>query len=241
MNPSLRRRGSPQHSPPPHEILTESEEEYVSPDNSDHEALMPDQEQDLSSEDHLEPPSAPDEPPPPQPTTRPSSPPTSLRHPSPTLFWQSDGPQPHYLNIHFFKLVRIVGLRLYLDFEQDESYTPTRIILLAGSGANDLVEWSDMRLETPRGWVWADFSGVDDADDSFDEDNEEDETENEDNGDAQTHIPTTPAPPDLDLDALIPSAPASPSSSSSSPTPDLENTAPLTTPLPPNTTPSFPP
>ncbi|KAF1947412.1 galactose-binding like protein [Clathrospora elynae] len=94
-----------------------------------------------------------------------------LRHPSPSLFWQSDGPQPHYLNIHFFKLVRIVGLRLYLDFEQDESYTPTKIIFLAGSGMNDLQEWGEMRLESPRGWVWADFSGVGDPD-SDDEDDD---------------------------------------------------------------------
>ncbi|KAF2119966.1 galactose-binding domain-like protein [Lophiotrema nucula] len=87
-----------------------------------------------------------------------------LRSPSTSHFWQSDGPQPHWLNIHFFKLVRIVGLRLYLDFEADESYTPTRIVFLAGSGGNDLVEWGEMRLEQPRGWIWADFSGVGDAD-----------------------------------------------------------------------------
>ncbi len=100
-----------------------------------------------------------------------------LRHPSPSLFWQSDGPQPHYLNIHFFKLVRIVGLRLYLDFEQDESYTPTRIIFLAGSGMNDLQEWGEMRLESPRGWIWADFSNVGDASDdsSASEDDSEDD------------------------------------------------------------------
>jgi anaphase-promoting complex subunit 10 len=94
------------------------------------------------------------------------------------LFWQSDGPQPHYLNIHFFKLVRIVGLRLYLDFEQDESYTPTRIIFLAGSGMNDLQEWGEMRLESPRGWVWADFSGVGDASDD-DEEEEGDDSEDD--------------------------------------------------------------
>ena len=95
-----------------------------------------------------------------------------LRDPSPSLFWQSDGPQPHYLNIHFFKLVRIVGLRLYLDFEQDESYTPTKIVFLAGSGMNDLVEWGEMKLESPRGWVWADFSGVGEGD-SEEEDEDE--------------------------------------------------------------------
>jgi len=91
------------------------------------------------------------------------------------LFWQSDGPQPHYLNIHFFKLVRIAGLRLYLDFEQDESYTPTRIVFLAGSGMNDLQEWGEMKLESPRGWVWADFSGVADPDSDADEDDGEDD------------------------------------------------------------------
>ncbi|KAF3041158.1 anaphase promoting complex subunit doc1 [Didymella heteroderae] len=103
-----------------------------------------------------------------------------LRHPSPNFFWQSDGPQPHYLNIHFFKLVRIVGLRLYLDFEQDESYTPTRIIFLAGSGMNDLQEWGEMRLESPRGWQWADFSNVGDADSdsSMSEPDSEDDTFN---------------------------------------------------------------
>ncbi|KAH7081102.1 galactose-binding domain-like protein, partial [Paraphoma chrysanthemicola] len=95
-----------------------------------------------------------------------------LRHPSTDLFWQSDGPQPHYLNIHFFKLVRIVGLRLYLDFEHDESYTPTRIIFLAGSGMNDLQQWSELSLENPRGWVWVPFDQVGDPDDD-DDDNEE--------------------------------------------------------------------
>ncbi|KAF1914482.1 galactose-binding domain-like protein, partial [Ampelomyces quisqualis] len=85
-----------------------------------------------------------------------------LRHPSTNLFWQSDGPQPHYLNIHFFKQVKIVGLRMYLDFEQDESYTPTRIVFLAGTGGNDLVEWGEWRGEGPRGWVWVGFDGVDD-------------------------------------------------------------------------------
>ncbi|KAF2008984.1 galactose-binding like protein [Aaosphaeria arxii CBS 175.79] len=101
-----------------------------------------------------------------------------LRSPSTHLFWQSDGPQPHYLNIHFFKLVRIVALRLFLDFDSDESYTPTRIIFLAGSGMNDLVEWGEMRLEQPRGWIWADFEGVDDE--SSEDESEDDEDFSED-------------------------------------------------------------
>lgn len=98
-----------------------------------------------------------------------------LRHPSTSLFWQSDGPQPHYLNIHFSKLVRVVALRLYLDFEIDESYTPTKILFLAGSGGNDLVEWGELKCESPRGWVWVDFSGVDDHSSDDDEGDEEDQ------------------------------------------------------------------
>ncbi|KAF2740797.1 galactose-binding like protein [Polyplosphaeria fusca] len=96
-----------------------------------------------------------------------------LRNPSTLQFWQSDGPQPHWLNIHFFKLVRIVGLRLFLNFALDESYTPTRIVFLAGSGGNDLVEWGEMKLEQPRGWVWADFSGVDDPESESDDEADE--------------------------------------------------------------------
>jgi len=84
----------------------------------------------------------------------------ALRDPSPNQFWQSDGPQPHYLNIHFFKIVSIVGIRLYLDFGADESYTPTRIQFLAGMGRNDLVAFSIMELEQPRGWIEVDMSGV---------------------------------------------------------------------------------
>ena len=83
------------------------------------------------------------------------------------------------MNIHFFKLVRIVGLRLYLDFEQDESYTPTRIVFLAGSGMNDLQEWGEMRLESPRGWIWADFSNVGDASDESSADSDSDGSESD--------------------------------------------------------------
>ncbi|KAF2104363.1 galactose-binding like protein, partial [Rhizodiscina lignyota] len=82
-----------------------------------------------------------------------------LRAPSTSLFWQSDGPQPHHLNIHFFKLVEIAGIRIYLDFDLDESYTPTKIAFLAGTGYNDLQEWCVMQFEQPRGWMDVDFSG----------------------------------------------------------------------------------
>jgi len=84
----------------------------------------------------------------------------ALRAPSTAQFWQSDGPQPHHLNIHFFKMVAIVGMRIYLDFALDESYTPTLIRFLAGSGYHDLIEFSTMRFEQPQGWIEVDWEGV---------------------------------------------------------------------------------
>jgi anaphase-promoting complex subunit 10 len=84
----------------------------------------------------------------------------ALRHPSPTQYWQSDGPQPHMLTLHFFKLVAVVKIRVYLDFEMDESYTPTKMVFLAGMGGNDLVEFATWEGEGPCGWVDIPLEGV---------------------------------------------------------------------------------
>lgn len=75
-------------------------------------------------------------------------------------YWQSDGPQPHTLTLHFFKLVAIVRIRVYLDFELDESYTPTKMIFLAGMGGNDLVEFATWDGDGPCGWVNVPLEGV---------------------------------------------------------------------------------
>jgi len=77
----------------------------------------------------------------------------ALRDEDTNLFWQSDGPQPHHLNIHFSRLVSIMAIRIYLDFEADESYTPTRITLLAGTGYHDLIPFSALEFAMPKGWI----------------------------------------------------------------------------------------
>jgi anaphase-promoting complex subunit 10 len=87
----------------------------------------------------------------------------ALRTPNTNYFWQSDGPQPHHLNIHFFKLVAISGMRIYLNFDLDESYTPTLIRFAAGTGYHDLQEFSVMRFERPTGWIDVDWEGVGDC------------------------------------------------------------------------------
>lgn len=93
-------------------------------------------------------------------TSKPGCGVAALRHPSPSQYWQSDGPQPHTLTLHFFKLVAIVRIRVYLDFELDESYTPTKMVFLAGMGGNDLVEFATWEGDGPCGWVDVPLEGV---------------------------------------------------------------------------------
>ncbi|CAK1362313.1 unnamed protein product [Cercospora beticola] len=93
-------------------------------------------------------------------TAKPGNGVLALRHPSTTQFWQSDGPQPHTLNIHFFKLVSILRIRIFLDFLSDESYTPTKIQFLAGMGIHDLIDFAEMSFEQPTGWIDVDFGNV---------------------------------------------------------------------------------
>lgn len=98
-----------------------------------------------------------------------------LRNPSPTTFWQSDGPQPHTLTLHFFKLVAIVKMRIHLDFELDESYTPTKMKFFAGMSEGALVEFGSWEvtettdpetgevhssIEGIRGWIDIPLKGV---------------------------------------------------------------------------------
>ncbi|MCJ1452398.1 anaphase promoting complex subunit doc1 [Mycoblastus sanguinarius] len=93
-------------------------------------------------------------------TCKPSCGVQALLASSPSHFWQSDGPQPHLLTIHFVKRVTITKMRVYLDFLLDESYTPTRMQFLGGTGMHDLVQFAEWRGDEPRGWVDVELQGV---------------------------------------------------------------------------------
>ncbi|EGO56190.1 hypothetical protein NEUTE1DRAFT_44798 [Neurospora tetrasperma FGSC 2508] len=67
-------------------------------------------------------------------------------------YWQSDGQQPHLLTIHFLRRVEIRAIRFYVDYNLDESYTPTNIVWYAGTGHHDLIEFADVKLTNPVGW-----------------------------------------------------------------------------------------
>ncbi|GAB1731625.1 hypothetical protein NU195Hw_g4186t1 [Hortaea werneckii] len=106
-------------------------------------------------------------------TAKPGNGVAALRSPDLAHFWQSDGPQPHLLSIHFFKLVSIVHIRLFLDFENDESYTPTKIQFLAGMSVHDIQEFAELSVSEPQGWYEVSFDNVGRVDPE-DESDEED-------------------------------------------------------------------
>jgi anaphase-promoting complex subunit 10 len=68
-------------------------------------------------------------------------------------YWQSDGAQPHLVNIQFQKKVRLAELAIYADYKHDESYTPNKISVRAGNSFHDLREIKVIELEEPVGWV----------------------------------------------------------------------------------------
>uniref|UniRef100_A0A061RWN3 Anaphase-promoting complex subunit 10 n=1 Tax=Tetraselmis sp. GSL018 TaxID=582737 RepID=A0A061RWN3_9CHLO len=76
-----------------------------------------------------------------------------LRDGKTDTFWQSDGTQPHLINVQFQKKVKLRFVSLYLDYTLDESYTPSRIVLRIGNGFYDLKEVGLLDMDQPRGWV----------------------------------------------------------------------------------------
>lgn len=80
-----------------------------------------------------------------------------LRDESLDGFWQSDGPQPHYVNIHFAKRVLVKKIQLKMVFSLDESYTPSKLSVRAGTGLHDLQEVAFLNVNEPEGWIDVDL------------------------------------------------------------------------------------
>lgn len=73
---------------------------------------------------------------------------------------RSDGVQPHRMTISFVKRVEIRALRFYVDYTQDESYTPTRINWFAGTSLHDLLPFGTSQLVNPAGWIEVPLTGA---------------------------------------------------------------------------------
>ncbi|KAJ0403694.1 hypothetical protein P43SY_003806 [Pythium insidiosum] len=85
-----------------------------------------------------------------------------LRDNNVDTYWQSDGAQPHLINIQFFKKMTIQEVALYLDFKLDESYTPRKISLRSGSTVHDLKEIQTQTIAEPNGWITIPLTSPDD-------------------------------------------------------------------------------
>ena len=68
-------------------------------------------------------------------------------------YWQSDGTQPHLVNVQFQKKVFLSHVAIYSDFKLDESYTPSKISVRVGTSLSDLHEVKVVDLTEPQGWA----------------------------------------------------------------------------------------
>jgi anaphase-promoting complex subunit 10 len=86
-------------------------------------------------------------------TAKPGNGVDQLRDSSTETYWQSDGPQPHLVNIQFHKKMRIQEISIYTDYKLDESYTPSKISIRAGTNFHDLQQIKVEELVEPCGWI----------------------------------------------------------------------------------------
>ncbi|KAL1511399.1 hypothetical protein AB1Y20_006200 [Prymnesium parvum] len=86
-------------------------------------------------------------------TAKPGNGVEQLRDDNIDTYWQSDGPQPHLINIQFHKRMPIQEISIYTEFKLDESYTPSKLSIRAGTTFHDLQEIHVEELTEPSGWV----------------------------------------------------------------------------------------
>ena len=71
-------------------------------------------------------------------TAKPGNGVEQLRDNNSDTYWQSDGGQPHRINIQFHKKMSISQIWFYLDYKLDESYTPKKMCIRCGTTFHDL-------------------------------------------------------------------------------------------------------
>ena len=97
-------------------------------------------------------------------TAKPGNGVEQIRDDNVDTYWQSDGGQPHLINVQFHKKMSIVEIAFYLDYNLDESYTPKKLSVRAGTTFHDLVEVQAVELNEPMGWVTVPLAAPPDAD-----------------------------------------------------------------------------
>jgi len=67
--------------------------------------------------------------------------------------WQSEGPQPHLISIQFSRRMSVMSISIFVNVEYDDSYTPSKLSIRAGTFHGDLQEVRMVDLIRPKGWV----------------------------------------------------------------------------------------
>lgn len=75
-----------------------------------------------------------------------------IRDTSTETYWQSDGSQPHAIQVTFSRRVAVSHVCLYLDYNLDESYTPKKVCIETGMTLQDLQTATVVELQEPVGW-----------------------------------------------------------------------------------------
>jgi len=75
-----------------------------------------------------------------------------------STYWQSDGDQPHYINIQFHKKMTIQEVAFQVSFKLDETYTPNEVSIRSGTTFNDLIEIKKLSFNKAEGWITVQLS-----------------------------------------------------------------------------------
>lgn len=120
-------------------------------------------------------------------TAKPGNGVIQIRDNSIDTYWQSDGGQPHLINIHFLKRKSVSEIAFYLDYTQDESYTPKKISIRSGITFHELEEIKVVEMNEPVGWVSVPLYAQVDPLEEDDEDTDENDADGDTNMDGNKH------------------------------------------------------
>ncbi|XP_069487319.1 anaphase-promoting complex subunit 10 isoform X2 [Ambystoma mexicanum] len=76
-----------------------------------------------------------------------------LRDDNLETYWQSDGSQPHLVNIQFRRKTTVKTLCIYTDYKSDESYTPSKISVRVGNNFHNLQEIRELNGTEKPSWL----------------------------------------------------------------------------------------
>lgn len=86
-------------------------------------------------------------------SSKPGNPIENALDDDPETFWQSDGSQPHQIEVYFSRRMSIVQLVLYFSLIADESYTPRFVSIYAGYSRSDALFYKSLEVRNVNGWV----------------------------------------------------------------------------------------